>query len=138
MRRSLRASLNDIPASASQVQAGMNTTFYVTPAQQQYHPSAVAAAVNFTSGGTINYSYNVTTVTRNGTGDFTINLLTTMATVNYVVVANQSSAQGNPPIQTHPVSLTTVSFGVVLHQTTSGQEPAAAYNVHVIVVGQKL
>jgi len=44
------------------------------------------AWVNFVgSSATINNSLNVSSVTRNGTGDYTINYTTSMPSVNYVV-----------------------------------------------------
>lgn len=52
------------------------------------------AWVNFngaTSPGTIRSSYNVSSITKNGTGDYTINFATSMADANYSFSANGSS-----------------------------------------------
>jgi hypothetical protein len=52
------------------------------------------AWVNFngtTSPGTIRSSYNVSSVTKNGTGDYTVNFATAMADANYSVSAAASN-----------------------------------------------
>lgn len=43
------------------------------------------------TAGTINGSFNVSSVTVNGTGDFTINLSTAMANINYSAVGSTST-----------------------------------------------
>jgi hypothetical protein len=52
---------------------------------------------NGNTSGTINASFNVSSVTANGTGDWTINYTTAMPNANYVVVGNalESTADGN-------------------------------------------
>jgi hypothetical protein len=67
-------------------------------------PSYSARAwVNFNGTGTvaIRASGNVSSITDNGTGDYTVNFTTAMADANYAVVANGGSASTN----------TTVSIG---------------------------
>jgi len=59
------------------------------------------AWVNFngtTSPGTIRSSYNVSSVTKNGTGDYTVNFATAMADANYslnISTSRDGSPQGN-------------------------------------------
>ena len=52
---------------------------------------------NGNTSGTINGSFNVSSVTANGTGDWTVNYTTAMPNANYVVVGNalESTADGN-------------------------------------------
>jgi hypothetical protein len=74
-------------AAKSDQQAGSSNVLAVTPLHQQDHPSAAKAWVQFTvSGGvvTVNASYNIASVVRNGTGDFTITFTTAFASANYV------------------------------------------------------
>ena len=57
------------------------------------------AWVNFNGFGAIRASYNVSSVTQNGTGDYTINFTNAFVDVNYAVVSvgadvNQSSLGG--------------------------------------------
>lgn len=75
------------PAAATQAEqeTGSSTTVYVSPGRQQYHASAVKAWVRFNDAGTIAASYNVSSVTDNGTGDFTVNFTTAFSSANYAI-----------------------------------------------------
>jgi hypothetical protein len=63
--------------------------------------NALRAWVNFngtTSPGTIRASGNVSSVTRNGTGDYTVNFTTAMLDANYapnISVSRDGASQGN-------------------------------------------
>lgn len=63
-------------ASQAQQEAGTSTIAGTTPGRQQYHPSACKFWVVFTGSGTptIQVSYNMTSITDNGTGDYTLNI----------------------------------------------------------------
>jgi len=75
--------------------------------------TAVKAWVNFNGTGTvaIRASYNVTSITDNGVGDYTVNFTTAMADTNYCVVANSSltanGARGSVWAETYATSTTT-------------------------------
>ena len=73
------------------------------------------AWVNFT-GTTINASYNVSSVTTAGTGDFTVNLTNALTDTNYAIVGTAISnlAAINPAILTPKVggTLTTSAFQI--------------------------
>jgi hypothetical protein len=58
----------------------------VTPGVQQYHPSAAKGWIKFTAGASTTVSYNVTSLTDNGTGDFTVNWNVDFSTANFVPV----------------------------------------------------
>lgn len=75
-------------ASQAEQEAGSSTTVYVSPGRQQFHPSAAKAWVNFNGTGTvaIRASYNVTSVTDNGVGDYTVNFTTAIKDANYSAV----------------------------------------------------
>lgn len=79
-----------VPVSGIATQAIMETatslTAVVAPGVQQYHPGMAKAWVDFTlagGGATVNASYNVTSVTRNSAGDYTINFTTAFSAANY-------------------------------------------------------
>lgn len=59
-------------ATQAQQETGSSTTVYVSPGRQQYHASACKAWVRVTGTGTVTIvaSYNVTSVTDNGVGDY--------------------------------------------------------------------
>jgi hypothetical protein len=53
-----------------------------------------AVTITF-SGSTIRSSYNVSSITKNGTGDYTLNFATLMADANYVVCGSQQGVSGS-------------------------------------------
>lgn len=63
-------------------------------ANAKYHPAMPKAWVNFNGTGTvaIRASYNVSSITDNGTGNYTVNLTTAMSGADYCVQANCSVA----------------------------------------------
>ena len=65
----------------------------VSPGRQQYHPSAAKAWVQFDNvgAGTINASYNITSIVEVGVGVATVNWATNFSSVNYVVVGTVGS-----------------------------------------------
>lgn len=83
-------------ASQAEQEAGSSTTVYVSPGRQQFHPSAAKAWVNFNGTGTvaIREAYNVTSITDNNTGYYTVNFTTPMSSSNYCVAASTQVAAG--------------------------------------------
>lgn len=59
--------------------------------------NAVKAWVNFNGTGTvaIRASFNVSSITDNGTGDYTVNFATALADANYAMVANSPNQSGS-------------------------------------------
>ena len=97
--------LTGTPTAPTQT-AGNNSTRLATTAMVQAAlatlvTSPIAAWVNFdgTGGITINGSKNVSSVTDNGTGDYTINFATSLANTNYGVTASGSRSGISLPAQ---------------------------------------
>lgn len=72
------------------------------------------AWVNFNGTGTvaIRANYNVSSITDNGTGDYTVNFTTALADANYsavITVSRDGAAQGN--LHNAPATETTASTG---------------------------
>lgn len=59
----------------------------VVPGRMQYHPGMAKAWVVFQGTGTVTIltSHNVSSVTDNGTGDYTVNFTTAFSSANYIV-----------------------------------------------------
>lgn len=72
-------------ASQAQEEAGTDITVGTTPGRQQYHPSAAKAWVRFNGTGTIAIvaSYNVSSLSDNGTGDYSVNWGTDFSSASY-------------------------------------------------------
>jgi hypothetical protein len=81
------------------------------------------AWVNFQGGngntaGTINGSFNVSSVTANATGDFTVNFTTAFANTNYATITGLQNSTGNRASSTY--ASTTSSASVYTYACSSG------------------
>jgi hypothetical protein len=98
-----------------------------------YGSSAVAygcrAWVNFNGTGTpaIRASGNVTSITDNGTGDYTVNITTAMPDVNYCVASvctlSDAVVAGNTERGFSPRSYTTTTVRLLVTDGASGVDP---------------
>ena len=78
--------------------AAVAGTDYLTSATLGSSPATAKAWVNFdgtTSPGTIRSSYNVSSVTKNGTGDYTVTFATPMANANYSIASAALQTSSN-------------------------------------------
>ncbi len=75
-----------IAATKTEQEAGTSTTVFVTPENQQDHPSACKAYVNFTITGSINKAFNIGSVDDDGVGDWGANYSTSFSSVNYAAI----------------------------------------------------
>lgn len=83
-------------ATQAELEAATSTTVYTSPGRQQYHPSAAKCWVAFTTvtTTTINDSYNVTSLTDNGSGDTTVVIATDFSSINYAVAVSAGDGSG--------------------------------------------
>jgi hypothetical protein len=79
-------------AVQSEMEAAADVARAVVPGRQHFHPGMPKAWVAFSTDGTVLASHNVTDVTQNGNGDYTVNLAITMSSVNYCVLATPNHA----------------------------------------------
>ncbi len=76
-------------AAASDQETGTSTSLLVTPGVQSRHPSACKFHVNFAGAtGAIGTSYNVASVVRNSTGNYTITFTTAFSSAAFTVVGS--------------------------------------------------
>ena len=117
----------------SKSSAGRIHAFYMddTGAAYQVTPTLpIRAAVSFQANGAILSSYNVTSVTRNGAGDYTVNYTVAMPDNKYIVhVTGMREANDKVPIPAiygsavYTNSVTTSSVRVIFFgQNTSGHD----------------
>lgn len=104
-------------ASQSEQEAAISNVVAVTPAVQQYHPSACKGWVKGTFIGTSIVSYNVSSVSDTATGSATVNWNVAMSSSNYCAVANIILTPGGSAgttISTHIANnFTTTSTNVI-------------------------
>ena len=84
------------------------------------------AWVNFNGTGTvaIRASFNVSSITDNGTGDYTVNLTTAMSDANYSANVNLGTTAGggavNPAISIRGQAITTSTYRFISQGATGG------------------
>lgn len=84
-----------VVATQAQQETGTAVNLVVTPGRQQFHASAAKAWVKFTgSTGAILASYNVTSVTRNAVGDYTVLFTVAMSSAHYTGHVECSAISG--------------------------------------------
>lgn len=112
-----------VVASQAEQETGSSTTVAVTPGRQHYHPSAAKYWVNWQGTGTvaIKASYNTTSITDNGTGDYTVTIATDFSSAIYcnIVSGGRDTNLGSFCGQVD-YSLTTLTAGTVRVGTADG------------------
>lgn len=100
-------------ATQADQETGTSTTTFVSPGRQQYHASAAKVWCLWTTvtTTTITASYNVTSLTDNGTGDTTINFTVAFSSGNYSYSFGGSNS---------------ASFGVMVEQQSATAPQAAS------------
>lgn len=75
-------------ATQAEMEAASSTTVYVSPGRTQYHPGVAKGWVSFNGTGTvaIGASHNVSSITDNGVGDYTVNWSTPFSSADYAVI----------------------------------------------------
>lgn len=82
---------DDDIATQAQMETATSTTTVVPPGRVQYHPGVAKmwALITLTTGTpSIAASHNVTSITDNGVGDFTLNLTTAFSSTTYCAVVS--------------------------------------------------
>lgn len=74
--------LADVATQANQ-ETATSTTTLVTSGRQQYHPSAAKVWCRWQPNGTLDASFNVTSITDTGIGVWVVNFTTAFSNVNY-------------------------------------------------------
>ncbi len=74
-------------ATKTEIEGLSGTGFFICPGRQQYHPATAKAWVSIDGTGTIAIlaSYNVSGITDNGTGDYTVTFDTDFSDTNYAM-----------------------------------------------------
>lgn len=124
MRRIFHPTLNPLqPADQTSQEAATDTVVYVSPGTQQYHPAHPKAIVVFNgTSGAISpvFAYNVTVVTANAAGDFTIQFITPFSTSGYGATINAEATGTNIPDQVYVVSGTMLASSVRINTRSPG------------------
>ena len=76
-------------ATQAEMESASSTTVAATPGRAHFHPGAVKYWVHFNVDGTINTSYNVTSITDTGAGDHTVNIGTDFSGASWCAISCQ-------------------------------------------------
>jgi hypothetical protein len=83
-------------AVQSEMETATDVLRAVVPGRQHYHPGSAKAWVKWDGAGTtVDASYNVTSITDNGVGDFTVAWATDFSTANYAACALVARSGGD-------------------------------------------
>jgi len=132
------AVIGETAATQADQETATSTTTYVSPGRQQFHPSASKGWVVFDGTGanpiTKAAGYNINgTITKNGTGDYTISWDTDFSSANYCVFALTNSTT---PIGV--VNVGTVAAGTVQIKTFDNGGAARDYSyISVVAFGDQ-
>lgn len=120
-------------ATQAEMESASSNTVAATPGRVQHHPGVVKAWVNFNGTGTVSIraSYNVSSITDNGVGNYTVNLSTAMSSANYCVGTNNSGGSGDGIVDT----LSTGSFKVYAMTTAGALQDVA--EIHAWALGDQ-
>lgn len=79
-------------ATQAEMEAASSTTVYAPPGRAHFHPAVAKAWCKWDVAGTVGASRNVSSVTDNGTGDWTVNFTTAFSSVDYAVALGFEAA----------------------------------------------
>jgi hypothetical protein len=115
-------------ATQAEQEAAASLAANVTPGRQQFHPSACKAWVRFNvSGGvpTITASYNVTSITDLGIGQFRFNFTVAFSSANYTVVAFPEDNNWGGTIFAYGMSRATTNASIGVWSDSAFYDPAS-------------
>jgi len=72
-----------VAATQAEMEAATSVDVFSSPGRQHFHPGHPKAWVRFQVTGTIDASYNITSITDNAPGDWTVNIATDFSSANY-------------------------------------------------------
>ena len=110
-----------IPATQSVQETATSNVHAVTPGTQKYHPGMPKAWLRMTcAAGTpsVVSSYNVTSITDNGAGDFTVNFTVAFADANYACIPYTELAINSDEVP-RGISVVSVAAGAFRFKTMS-------------------
>ena len=124
-----------LAASIADQQAASSITVFTSPGTQGRHPTASKAWVNFNGTGVvaIRDSFNVSSITDNGVGNYTVNFTNAMANANYVAVGTF----GGGDIRANATVANVLTTSVDLLEETSGVGVQDLPICNVIVLGDQ-
>jgi hypothetical protein len=127
-------------ASKADMETATSTTTAVTPGRVQNHPGVAKAwavlTMNNGSNPTITASYNVTSVTRDSEGVFTITFTTAFSSSAYVCLTSRKNVAGTVVADCFPATSSTATLRVATSSIADDGD-ATATPVNVVFFGDQ-
>jgi hypothetical protein len=98
-----------------------------------YGSNTAKAWVRFNSGGTISGGFNVSSITKNNTGDYNINYTNSMPNNNYAVIGSAGYSLGQQTGQTVQPTSDNITQSLVRIQVTNDSAAKDANFIHVVI-----
>ena len=115
--------------------SGTNGVTFPDSTSMQTGQQACKAWVNFNGTGTvaIRGGYNVSSITDNGTGDYTVNFTTAMPDANYAVIrsVDYDNGGGGTIYVTEVISVVTTGVRVISANNTSARYDVNRYEIAI-------
>lgn len=121
-------------ATQAELEAATSVVAVVTPGRQRFHPGMAKAWVH-TNGAdtTIRASHNVSSITDNGSGDFTANFVTAFSSADYAMAGMGGNNTTSLVCVTQPRGLAAPGTGSCRHQIASADGTIADKQMMCIV-----
>jgi hypothetical protein len=129
-QQSIKAYHDNAIASQAEMETASSTTQLVSAGRAQYHPGVSKAWVKFTSITTtaIEASYNITSVTDNGTGDTTVTIATDFSGADYCAAGQTGNEDATGYVLVGPQQAVTAGTFRVISATTGGTATDNSYS----------
>jgi len=121
-----------IAATQAEEEAGSSNAAFTSPGNQQFHASACKGWAKTVRTGGVTASYNVASLTKNATGDYTIAWTVDFSSVNYAFVATMGQENGGIYV---PVG--TQAAGTIKFYTESSSHVASDTEVYCVAFGDQ-
>jgi hypothetical protein len=115
-------------------EAATSTALFVTPAVQQLHPSASKCWLKCDHAGSINASYNITSITDTGTGQVTVTIATDFSSAHYAILVSVGSDVGT---STPNTSQAAGSFLIRAFNTGTGNAQDSTLGYYAVCFGDQ-
>lgn len=109
-------------ATQAEMETATDTGRIVTPGRQHFHPGMPKAVVRADETGAIIYGYNIASVVRNSTGNFTVTMSVTLANTNYAVVGGVMHAGAGAVVRVFVSPASGSVFNVIFQDSGGGAD----------------
>lgn len=124
-------------ATQANQETSTSTATIVTPGRQQYHPSAAKGWINFSPAGATQASYNVTSLTDSGVGDFNIIWNVDFSSVHYCALVSIDYSLFNGGIYPAIGTITASNTQCVSTDNTGTHSETGISGYHCVVLGDQ-